>query len=164
MDPLSIAAASLSIAKICGTVGFELTKFIQNSDLVGPAVAGLQADITSFETVLGLLNETLNDENVKAWVSSSGRIGTYWYSLSLSLEDAKGTLKSLEEIVSRLKKPAKILETTRKQLRLQLAADEIVIYRQQIVRFKDTIQVILNTTTMCVYLWLSVLYTSSNRV
>jgi hypothetical protein len=148
MDPLSITVASLSIAKMCGVVGFELAKFVHDGAHIGLEIGALQSDVKGLETVLGLLHDTVNNADLKVWLEATGPIRRYWNSLSVSLGDAKGVLIALSETVTRINAPAKFMETTRKQVRLKLAADEVAAYRQQISGFKDTVQVILNTTAM----------------
>ncbi len=148
MDPLSITVGALSLARICGVVGVELGLFIKEAGNIGTIVASLQADVKDFETILQLLHDTVDNADVKQWLSTSGRIEPYWESLAVSLKDAKRTLEALNDTVTRINKSVSVLDTVRKQMRLKFAAEELNMYQQRILRFKDTVQIILNTTTM----------------
>jgi hypothetical protein len=147
MDPLTIVFASVSVAKLCYTVGWELKKFIDGTKLVGTAINALFQDVQSFKKILDQMKDTVDDPKVKT-SAFTGHVGSHWRHLHTSLDDAKETLKALEATILRVNKSASLLDSARKHLRLMGAADEIAIYQQQIQSYKDTIQVSLQTTIL----------------
>jgi hypothetical protein len=147
MDPLTIVGSSLSVAKLCYTVGWELKTFIDGTRLVGTAINALFQDIQSFEKILGQIKDMADDPKVKTSVMT-GLVGSHWCHLQTSLDDAEGTLKALEATILRVNKSVSLLDSTRKHIRLMGATDEIAVYQQQIRSYKDTIQVSLQTTIL----------------
>ena len=148
MDPLTIIATSLSIAKLCSGVGSELKKFIDGTKLVSTAINALVQDVKSFEKILEQMKDMIEDPKVKASLASSGHIGSHWRHLQTSLDDAEETLKALEATILRVNKSVNLLDLTRKHIRLSGATNEIAVYQQQIRSYKDTIQVSLQTTLL----------------
>jgi hypothetical protein len=150
MDPLTIVSSSLALAKLCSLVGWELKKFIDGTKLVGTAINALSHDVQSFEKILEQMKDTVNDPKVKASLVQSGHVGSHWSDLQTSLDDAEETLKALEATILRVNKSTNVLDSTRKQIRLKGATDEIAVYQQMIRSYKDTIQVSLQTTMLWV--------------
>jgi hypothetical protein len=151
MDPLTIVASSLGIAKLCVSVGWELQKFIDGTALVGTAINALVSDVKSFENILEQLKETFEDPKIEASLPLTGHIGSHWRDLQASLDDAAITLKELEGKVTWVNKDKSFLDTSRKHLRLKRATEEIAVYRHQIGSYKDTIYVSLQTTILYVH-------------
>jgi len=147
MDPLTIVGSSLSVAKLCCTVGWELKKFIDGTKLVGTAINALFQDVQSFEKILEEMKDTVDDPKVKA-SALTGHVGSHWRYLQTSLDDAEETLNALKATILRVNKSANLLNSTRKHIRLMGAQDEIAVYQHQIRSYKDTIQVSLQTTIL----------------
>lgn len=144
MDPLTIVGSSLSVARLCYTVGWELKKFIDGTKLVGTAINSLFQDVQSFGKILEQMKDTVDDPKVKA-STLTGYVGSHWRYLRTSLDDAEETLNALNTTILRVNKSANLLDSTRKHIRLIGAQDEIAVYKQQIRSYKDTIQVSLQT-------------------
>src|SRR5947209_475686 len=104
MDPLSITAAALSIAKICVTTGWELKLFIDGAKFAGTAVNALLLDVEGFKTTLEQLNSVLDNPRMKNSVRLTGNVGNHWKNLKTSLDDAKDTLESLDATIVRINK------------------------------------------------------------
>jgi glutamate formiminotransferase len=147
MDPLTIVGSSLSVAKLCCAVGWQLKKFIDGTKLVGTAINALFQDVQSFEKILEAMKDTVGDPKVAA-SASTGHVGSHWRHLQTSLGDAEEILKALEATILRVNKSANLLNSTRKHIRLMGAQDEIAVYQHQIRSYKDTIQVSLQTTIL----------------
>jgi len=147
MDPLTIVGSSLSVAKLCYTVGWELKKFIDGTKLVGTAINALFQDVQSFGKILEQMKDTVDDPKVKA-SALTGYVGSHWRHLQTSLDDAEETLSALKATILCVDKSANLLNSTRKHIRLIGAQDEIAVYQQQIRSYKDTIQVSLQTTIL----------------
>jgi hypothetical protein len=150
MDPLSITTASLSIAKICTTVCWELKEFIDGVKSAPSVIRVLLQEVEGFQTTLESLNEVLGDDRTKSTIQSSGHIGTHWMNLKICLDDASVTIESLEVTISRINKTVGVLDSTRRYMRLQSASNEIQRFQQQIRSYKDTIYVSLQTAILYV--------------
>src|SRR5215469_462951 len=139
MEPLSIAAAIISIAKTCGTVGWELKQFVDGAKLAGTAINVLLQDVEGFQKILEQINQILKDPRIKDTISSSGLVGSHWANLKACLDDATGTINSLEATVVGVNKTVTVLDSARKHIRLKSASNTIALYQQQIRSYKDTI-------------------------
>jgi hypothetical protein len=148
MDPLTIVTASLTIAKLCVSVGWELQKFTDGAALAGTAINALVSDVKSFQNILEQLKETFEDPKIEASLPLTGHIGSHWRDLQASLDDAAITLKELEATVAWVNKDKSLLDNSRKHIRLKRATQEIAVYRHQIRSYKDTIYVSLQTTIL----------------
>src|SRR4051794_36138706 len=123
MDPLTIVASSIGIAKTCVVVGWELQKFIDGTAVIGTAINALLQDVKSFEKILKQLNDTFEDPKIKASLPLTGHIGSHWRDLQTSLNDAEATLKELEATVTRVNKDTSFLDASRKHIRLKRNTD-----------------------------------------
>ena len=151
MDPviaLAIIRSSLSIASVCGSVIWELKKFIDDTKLVGHAINSLHKDVEAFQKVLSLLEHTVQEPNIKASIESSAPVARHWNFLKSTLDDAQDTLNSLSATISKVDKDVQILDSTRKQIRLQNASHEIKLYQQSIKSYHRTIDVTLQAAIL----------------
>lgn len=131
MDPVSLVVASASAGKICVSLGWSLKKFMDGAKIADKRIESLIHDIKSFGKILDVLQETVHDSKVQSWAGLGGNVGSYWEELLICLQDSEKTLASLEQTVGRIDKSAQILDSSRKELRLQAAADEIGMYQSK---------------------------------
>jgi hypothetical protein len=150
MDPFTIAGSSLTLAKLCVGIGWELKKFIDDTKLAGTAINALFQDLNNFEKILEQMKALFDDPEIKASFPLSGYLGSHWQHLHLTLDDAKEILTALQTTAVRINKHVNFLDATRKHIRLKGATDEIAIYQQKIRLCKDTIQISLQTTILYV--------------
>ena len=73
----------------------------------------------------------------------TGHIGTLWDDVARSIEDGKDVLAQLQALVRKVSKDTKFLDEHRKQLRLNLAEEQIEEFRQHIRSFRDGLQLSL---------------------
>jgi Mg2+ and Co2+ transporter CorA len=144
MDPLSITTASITLVKLCATVGWELQKFIDDVKLSGTVINALHKDMQAFEKVLEQVKNILNNPEIDT-SSSTGPMRSHWHHLKDSLSDAEKTLNALETTILRVNKNVGFLHSTRTHIRLQRATDEIALFQQQIRTYNDTFQISLQT-------------------
>ena len=150
MDPLSITATSISIAKLCITVCWEIKQYIDAVKSAASVITVLRQDVESFQTTLENINEILENPRIKASVQSSGHVGTHWASLRASLDHAKVTMHGLVATIVSINKTVGVLDSTRRHMRLQSALPTIQRYQQQVQIYKDTINVSLQTAILFV--------------
>jgi uncharacterized protein YoxC len=148
MDPLSITAGSIALAKTCIEVGFQVHGFISKTKLINTAVNTLLLDVEGFGKTLDLMQSTVQDPAVKRTLGSSGHVGNHWANVNTTLKDAEKTFESLLATLSRVDQSVSILDSARKTIRLRNATDEIGMYQQQIRSYRDIIQVSLQTAIM----------------
>ncbi|KAF2792652.1 hypothetical protein K505DRAFT_338484 [Melanomma pulvis-pyrius CBS 109.77] len=148
MDPVSLVVASASAGKICVSLGWSLKKFMDGAKIADKRIESLIHDIKTFGNIPDVLKETVHDPKVQSWAESGGNVRSYWEELLVCLQDSEKTLVGLEQTVSRINKSAQILDSARKELRLQVAADEIGMYQHQVSSSKSTMQVLLNTAIL----------------
>ncbi|OIW26058.1 hypothetical protein CONLIGDRAFT_516937 [Coniochaeta ligniaria NRRL 30616] len=157
MDPISITTGVLSLIKVCGAVGFALKELHDGAQLAGAKAEALINEVEEFMRVLGLMKSTLEDKKIQTAFQSTGHIGNHWRSIAACLEDGQQTLERLQATLDKASKSVKLLDSTRKHLRLKLAADEIGIYQQRIRTCRDTMQLSIQT----VILWNQVSFQES---
>lgn len=148
MDPLSITVATVSLAKICAVVGWELKQFIDGTELVNTAVNVLLVDVEGFGQSLELMKNTVADPKLNESMISSGHVGNHWINVRTVLRDAEKALSALSATVAKVDKKVTVMDATRKHIRMKNAAEEIGLYQQQIRSYRDTLQVSLQTAVM----------------
>jgi hypothetical protein len=151
MDPLSITVGTLSILRACTWVAGELRQIINGAKLADPAMNGLLHDVESFSQTLQLLKDTAESPRIKESIGATGYIGTHWENLRNSLDGAENTVKGLEGLVERVNKTVKVLDSVRKDRRLQNAEREITMYRQRIASYKHVFDASLQAAIALVF-------------
>lgn len=152
LDPASIVTICGVTVKLCTSIVpavLDFRNFLEGAKHVDAAISALLREIKDFKNILETLKSTAEDPEVRVLIEASGNTGEQWYRLKLSLDDAKTTLRSLEETVTqRVNKDVVVLDKERKKIRLNGARDEIMTYQQQIRSCKDLIQVVLQVTVL----------------
>ncbi|KAG4431526.1 hypothetical protein IFR05_012983 [Cadophora sp. M221] len=120
-------------------------------------VQSLLTDVEGYTRVLQSMKETFEQENIKSTLEATGHMGSHWSNLSASIRDGQESLSQLEATLDKVNKNVSLLDGARKQIRLIVAADEIVMYQQQIRSYRDTLQLSLQT----VILWNQVSFKES---
>jgi Fungal N-terminal domain of STAND proteins len=148
MDPLSITVAVASLVKICGSVGWEIKKFIDGAKSASSVVGILLQKVEAFQKTLESLNGILDDPRIKASVHYTGDVGTHWINIKTCLDDAQVTLDKLQITITKVNKTVSVLDSARRHRRIQSSSDTIKLYQQQIQSYKDTINVSLQTAIL----------------
>ena len=155
-DPLSITTAVAGLLKASYEVGVELKKFKAGVTVVRTTIDRLIKDVEGLQLVLESMRDTF--ANVTAEFGT-GNVASHWQNIAQALEDGNGILRQLQECVQEVNKTARLLDGPRKQLRLNLAADQIALYHQHIKSYRDTLQLSLQT----IMLWNQVSYNKSSE-
>ena len=148
MDPVSIAGGVLALLGACIKTGITLKELYDGTAIADIKIKGLLTDVESFTQVLRIMKETLEQENFRTSLESTGHIGNHWNNLATSIRDGRKTLLELQETINKVNKSVSLLDGTRKHLRLKSAADEIAVYQQQICTYRDTLQLSLQTVIL----------------
>lgn len=148
MDPLSITAGVLALLSATIKVGTSLKEFHGGVTIVEAKVQGLSHDVESFTKVLKNITETLDQENVQVSLQATGHIGNHYKDLHTSIEDGQNTLLNLQVTIDNANKTVRLLDGVRKHIRVQGAADEIVVHHLKIRSCRDTLQLSLQAITL----------------
>jgi hypothetical protein len=149
-EPLAITTGVLSILGVCYNLGIELKKFQDGVKAIDPTVNGLINEVDGLQIVLKTLGDTFEYIESQQPMESTGHIGTLWKNVSRSLEDCNATLTSLFELLENINKSSKVLDSSRKHVRLKLAADQITLYQGQIQSYRGALQLSLQAIILCV--------------
>jgi hypothetical protein len=105
MDPLSIAAGSLTIAKLCATCIVSLTTWVGEVRAIDGRIEAFCAEIRNLSQTLDALNSSLLlPEMVRAAeAADSSSEGELWKQLHMSLNDCRATMEQLREILDSLR-------------------------------------------------------------
>ena len=147
-DPLSITTGVLALLGSCISAGNAIKDFHDGVAIVDVKVKGLLSDVESFAQVLRMMKDTLEEEKVQSSLQVTGHIGNHWSNLSTSIKDGQNTLIQLQNTLDKVNKSVGVLDGPRKHLRLKGAAQEIVMFQQQIRSYRDTIQLSLQTVIL----------------
>jgi hypothetical protein len=82
--------------------------------------------------------------------AQTGHEGQYWQTVKKSMDDCKGTLASLEQILERVGKSeaGNFLRRSYKQLKLSMDLQEIDLLKQQVGAYRQTMQLALQMITV----------------
>jgi len=147
-DPLSITTGVLALLGACISVVGTIKDIQDGAAIVEVKVKGLLSDVESFEQVLQMMKDTLEDAKVKSSLQATGHIGNHWNNLSTTIKDGKNTLINLQNILDKANKTVSFLDSPRKHLRLKVATEQIAMFQQQIRSYRDTIQLSLQTVIL----------------
>jgi hypothetical protein len=148
MDPLSITTGVAALLGASIKVATTLKSFRDASLHVDTKVKGLITEVDLFVQTLHSMRDTLNDNKLHHSSQLTGHIGDHWRSINECIKDGLHTVQNLHLVLQGVDKNARLFGAVRKQLRFREAAEEIVIYQQQIRSYRDTIQLSLQTAIL----------------
>jgi hypothetical protein len=147
-DPLSITASVLTLLTVSVKVSILLRQFNNEVSGVDATLAGLLGDISNLQRVLESMKETFDQDEVKANLQATGHAGNHWKNLARSLEDGASTLRELITLLEGVNKTTSFLDGPRKALRYKSVADQIAVYREQIMSYLQSYQLSLSTVIL----------------
>jgi hypothetical protein len=147
-DPLSIIASVLTLITVSVKVSILLRQFSNEVSGVDATLAGLLGDISNLQRVLESMKETFDQDEVKANLQATGHAGNHWKNLARSLEDGASTLRELITLLEGVNKTTSFLDGPRKALRYKSVADQIAVYREQIMSYLQSYQLSLSTVIL----------------
>ncbi|KAM7211413.1 hypothetical protein V8F06_013213 [Rhypophila decipiens] len=139
MDPLSITEGVGGLLDLCLKAGFAIKAAREGSKTVGSKIGLVEGEIRGYSKILQLMSSTLQDPSITASFQSTGHVGNHWKSIRALIQD---------NVLQKVDKPVKILDNTRKHLRLMFAAEEIEAYQRTIRTYRDTMQISLQTIVL----------------
>lgn len=151
MDPLSIAAASGGLARLCTELSTSLYAFISEARCVDKTVQAFQEEIEDLSRVLDSINTSFNDPMYKeaALKTTTGHEGSYWENLRKSMNDCQWALERLANALERVKKEeSRFFRRSRKQIRLNMTSAEIDVLKTRIQSYKTTMELSLHMITV----------------
>jgi thiamine transporter ThiT len=149
MDPLSIAAASASLAGLCAQVTAALYSFASDVQNVDNEVRVLGVEIDSLTQVLNDMKITFDGKGDLD--SQTGNEGHYWKTVKCILSDCSITIRNLDSILDEVKKEeGQVLRRLRMKVGLKLKSSEIASLRKQIGAYRQTLQLSLGMIAMYV--------------
>jgi len=145
MDPLTISTAVLAFLSVSIKVCVGLKQFKDGAKEASTTINALISDITGLRRVLQSMEDTFQDLDDEQVLKETGHIGMHWRNLNQCLVDGYIALTDFDDLMQEVKKTVKVLDESRRHLRVQAAASKIAQFRQQIQAYKDTLQLSLQT-------------------
>ncbi|KAJ6195056.1 hypothetical protein J3E72DRAFT_377497 [Bipolaris maydis] len=158
-DPLSITASIITLIQVSVQVTVLINQFCNEASTVDTTLAGLLSDVEGFKRVLESMKETIDQDDIKSNLQSTGHTGSHWKNLARSLNDGTETLKKLYDLLDGVNKKTSLLDAQRKLIRLKSASGQIAQYREQIQSSHAALQLSLST----IILWNQVTFQKSTE-
>jgi hypothetical protein len=157
MDPLSIAVTAAGLVRLCTQVSGSVYTFISKTRATETAIRTLAIEVDSLAQVLGSIEEGFKDPLLAAAAveSQTGYEGQHWRNVRRSLDDCKGTLDQLNDILEPVRREGGFLRRARKQISLSLKSENISLLKQQVSSYRHTMQLSLHLITVYVYHFVS---------
>jgi hypothetical protein len=149
-EPLSITAGVVSLLSVCLKVSVELKKLRNGAAEAKTNVTAMLADLKALRSVLESIEESF--EEFDSGPALTGHIGTHWTNLQVLLRDGCDSITKLEGLLVGVNREVSFLDSTRREMRLKSAGEQIVLYRQEIQAYKDALQLSLQSVTLFVLL------------
>jgi hypothetical protein len=131
-EPLSITVGVVSILKVCVSVGVELKTFCNDVKNVNEAMTSLAHEVSSLEQMLETMKDTFDRAEDRSFTQQTGHIGGHWQNILRALEDGDKSLGKLGSLLQTVNKETKLLNGTRKKIRMESAAAQIATFQGQI--------------------------------
>lgn len=96
------------------------------------------------------MKDTLEQEKTRSSFQTTGHIGNHWTNVASSIDDGQLTLSMLHKTLEKAGKTVKLLDGSRKHIRLKGAMEEILMFQQQIQVCRDTLHLSLQTVVVLV--------------
>jgi hypothetical protein len=152
MDPLSIAASSAGLVSLCTAISKVLYRFISDSRVVDQALAAFHDEIEELSGFLASIESSFGDDRTAKAVlrETTGHEQQHWAKAKRSMEDCHRTLERLSNLLERVRGDhgQGFFSRQRKQIKLDMNSAEIVVLRQQIQSYKDTMKLSFHVITM----------------
>ncbi|KAF4632037.1 hypothetical protein G7Y89_g6097 [Cudoniella acicularis] len=148
MDPFSITTGVVGLLGTCVSVVKALNDFCASVATVDTKITGLREIVQDFVQVLTLMKDTLEQEETKSSLNSTGHINNHWSHISTSIKDGQKIAPQLENLLEKVDGNAAVLIRVRKHGRLESAAPQILVYQQQIQHCSDTMQLSMQAVIM----------------
>jgi hypothetical protein len=152
MDPLSIAASSAGLVSLCTAISKVLYRFISDSRVVDQALAAFHDEIEELSGFLASIESSFGDDRTAKAVlrETTGHEQQHWAKAKRSMEDCHRTLERLSKLLERVRGDHSqgFFSRQRKQIKLDMNSAEIVVLRQQIQSYKDTMKLSFHVITM----------------
>jgi len=146
MDPFSVTLGVVTLVGVCSKVGIELKKLRHGAGKASTNINAMLADLKALKAVLDSIEDGF--EELDSCAPMTGFIGAHWSALKSTLSDGCDSMEKLEALLVLVNKDVKVLDTTRRGLRLKEANDQIVMYRQEIQAYKDALQLSLQSVIL----------------
>lgn len=142
MDPLSLTVATATLLdlsiKVSGAIIGYADK-VQNPD---KCINFLRVEIDSLSSLLKSFNATLRDPMTTHSISQleTRHDGEYWQHVRLSIGYCQQTIEGLEDILDKVMGSRKgLVGRMIRPVRLGLKTEDIAMYRQQIISYREAI-------------------------
>jgi hypothetical protein len=150
MEPLSIAGGVIGLLGTTVKVASVLNDLYRDINTANLRISGLQETVQGFITLLNMMKDTLEREEIQASLGTTGHVNNHWAHVSVTIKDGQKTLLRLQKLLEKINKSKSLLDETRKNIRLQNEAQEIGVYKSQIQQYNDTLSLSLQTITVLV--------------
>lgn len=150
MDPTAIVTASAGLVRLCLTISGYIYTFVNNTKNVDTTIRVLGAEVVALSQILNSINESFSDRTLAgaALGSQTGHEGQHWRHVYQSMEDCKNTLRTLEQVMQKVKKGKG--GVFGRAIKLELSVSEIALLKQQIAAYRQTMGLSLHLITVYV--------------
>jgi Fungal N-terminal domain of STAND proteins len=152
MDPLSIAASSAGLVSLCTAISKSLYKFICDSRVVDQALAVFRDEIDELSGFLASIESSFSDRRTgeAALRETTGHERLHWEKAVRGMDNCRKTLEKLSDVLQNVSGDhgRGLLSRHRRQIRLDMNSAEIVLLRQQVQSYKDTMKLSFHVITM----------------
>jgi tetratricopeptide (TPR) repeat protein len=145
LEPLGVTSAIVELLKTSWAIGIELKKFRSGVAVIDKTLNDLGEEVDALATVLSSMRDTF--ESITA-EHGTGILGAHWSNVAKAIENGNGILRELEEETELIGKQVKLLDQSRKQLRLTLAEDTLAGIRTRLHSLRETLQLSLQAITI----------------
>ena len=120
-----------------------LDNFYTNVAAFDNKIQVLRTTIKSFVHVLESMQKTLKEEDIKSSLQATGHINNHWERLSITIKDGQKTLEKLQAVLEQINPNGSILSNAQAKIRFDRVTSDIMMYQEQIQRYKETIHLSL---------------------
>ena len=145
LEPLSIATGVVALLKSTWTVGAELKKFHDGVSTIDKTLHDIGHDVDGLASVLKSMRDTF--ETITA-VNGTGDLAAHWTNVAKAIEHGNGIIRELGEELQKIGKTPRFLDSSRKQLRLNLAEDKLAVLGGRVQSLRETLQLSLQVITV----------------
>ncbi|KAF2819828.1 hypothetical protein CC86DRAFT_387871 [Ophiobolus disseminans] len=143
--PSLLRLGVFSLVTVASKVSIELRKLGNGFGDAGTNINAMLADLKSLQSIFRTIEDSFEDLGARAPLT--GYIGTHWAELKVILGDGCDSLEKLRTLLILANKDVRVLDDTRRALRLKDANDQIAIHRQEVQAYKDALQLSLQSVT-----------------
>lgn len=148
MDPFSVTVGVVGLIATSSKIVVSLKDLVDSAQGVNTRIELMISEVELLKRALQSMKTTLEADTLQPFFQSTGHLAEHWANISACLRDGEKMLSDLDSILAGINKSVRVLDSTRKAMRLNSAWEDVESYQQRCRSCRETIQLSLQAALL----------------